>query len=65
MGQNHLAGILLALTAIMLFSMMDLQAKYLGQTMPVPQIVWARYFGNFAVMVVIFWPKRGFSLLRT
>ncbi len=64
-GQNHLAGILLALTAIMLFSMMDLQAKYLGQTMPVPQIVWARYFGNFAVMVVIFWPKRGFSLLRT
>lgn len=64
-GQNQLAGIVLALSAILLFSLMDLQAKYLGQTFPVPQIVWARYFGNFAVMVVIFWPKRGFNLLRT
>ncbi len=64
-GQNQLAGIVLALSAILLFSLMDLQAKYLGQTFPVPQIVWARYFGNFAVMVVIFWPKRGFNLQRT
>ncbi len=64
-GRNQLAGIALTLTAIMLFSFLDLQGKYLGQTYPVAQIVWARYFGNFAVMVVIFWPRRGFSLLRT
>jgi len=64
-GRNQLAGIALALSAIMLFSFLDLQAKYLGQTYPVAQIVWARYFGNFAVMVIIFWPKRGFGLLRT
>lgn len=64
-GKNQLAGILLALGAMVLFCLMDLQAKYLGQTISVTQIVWARYFGLFVIMMVIFWPKRGIALVRS
>ena len=64
-GQNQLAGIMLALGALFLFSLLDVQAKYLGQTLPVSQVVWARYFGHFAVMAVIFMPRRGVGLFRT
>ncbi|MBT7977161.1 MAG: DMT family transporter [Rhodospirillaceae bacterium] len=64
-GQNQLAGIMLALGALFLFSLLDVQAKYLGQTLPVSQVVWARYFGHFAVMAVIFMPRRGLGLFRT
>lgn len=63
--QNQLAGIMLALGAMFLLSLMDLQAKYLSQSLPVIQIAWARYFFHFAFMAVIFWPRRGSSLLRT
>ena len=64
-GRNQLAGILLAFGAIFLFCLMDLQAKYLGQTMPVAQIVWARNSTLFVIMMVMFWPKRRFELVRT
>ncbi len=64
-GRNQLLGILLAIGATFLFSLMDLQAKYLGQFMGVTQIVWARYCVLFIIMMVLFWPKRGLGLLRT
>ncbi|MFP6749613.1 MAG: DMT family transporter [Alphaproteobacteria bacterium] len=64
-GRNQLVGILLAIGATFLFSVMDLQAKYLGQTLSVTQIVWARYFTLFVIMIVMFWPKRGLGLIRT
>ena len=64
-GKNQLAGIALALTAIFLLSLMDLLAKYLGQSLSVMQISWARYFFHFALMAAIFWPRRGRRLLRT
>lgn len=44
---------------------MDLLAKYLGQSLTVPQIVWARYSTLFVVMVVIFFPRRRLGLIRT
>ncbi len=58
-------AILLALGAVFLFSLLDLQAKWLTQTQPVSQVVWARYFGHFLIMTVFLWPRRGFGLLRT
>ena len=63
--QNQLAGILLALAAMFLLSLLDLLAKFLGQTLPVMQIAWARYFFHFAFMAAFFWPRRGRALLRT
>ena len=64
-GTNQLAGILLALGAILLFCLMDLQAKYLGQYLHVTQIVWARYFGLFIILMVLFAPRRGLGLVRS
>ncbi|MDP6344389.1 MAG: DMT family transporter [Alphaproteobacteria bacterium] len=64
-GRNQFAGILLMLAAILMFSVMDLLAKYLAQSLPVVQVAWARYFGHFIIMAVLFWPRRGPSLLHT
>ena len=64
-GPNQLAGILLAMGAIVLFCLMDLQAKYLGQTLHVTQIVWARYFGLFIILMALFAPGRGLGLVRS
>jgi drug/metabolite transporter (DMT)-like permease len=64
-GQNQLLGILLALAAMLLLSLMDLLAKYLGQSLPVAQIAWARYFFQFIIMLAMFWPRRGLGLIRT
>lgn len=47
-------GILVLLLAVFLFTLMDASAKYLGQYYPVPQVVWARYFGNLVVVVLYF-----------
>ena len=54
-GENdQTRGILVLLLAIFLFTLMDATAKYLGQYYPVPQVVWARYMGNFAVVAIYF-----------
>ena len=42
------------LLAVFLFTLMDASAKYLGQYYPVPQVVWARYFGNLVVVALYF-----------
>ena len=64
-GQNQLPGIVLALLAMFILAVMDLLAKYLGQSVPVPQIVWARYVFQFIIMAAIFWPRRRWKLVRT
>lgn len=54
-GENdQTRGILVLLLAIFLFTLMDATAKYLGQYYPVPQVVWARYMGNFLVVAIYF-----------
>ena len=58
-------GILLSIGAIFLFCLMDMQAKYLGQSLSVPQIVWARYATLFIIRMVMFFPKRRWRLFRT
>ena len=54
-GENdQTRGILVLLLAMFLFTLMDATAKYLGQYYPVPQVVWARYMGNFVVVAIYF-----------
>ena len=60
--QNQLAGILLALAAMFLLSLLDLLAKFLGQTLPVMQIAWARYFFHSVLMAAILLPDFGASV---
>ncbi|MDG4648036.1 DMT family transporter [Roseibacterium sp. SDUM158017] len=57
-------GIVMMLTAIFLFSTMDAQAKALSARYDVLQVLWARYAGMMAVVLVVLAPRVG-PLLRT
>jgi drug/metabolite transporter (DMT)-like permease len=57
-------GILTMLCAIFLFSTMDAQAKALSQRYDVFQVLWARYAGMMAVVLLVLAP-RVVPLLRT
>jgi drug/metabolite transporter (DMT)-like permease len=59
------AGIGLMILAIGLFTVMDTLGKALTASYPVPQVVWARYFFQFALMLLLI-PRVGLSgLIRT
>ena len=44
---------------------MNALAKYLAGDYPVWQVVWARFLGHIIWMMLFFWPRRGFAILRT
>ena len=59
------AGIGLMVLAILLFTVMDTLGKDLTGRYPVPQVVWARYFFQLALMMLLI-PRVGFmDLVRT
>ena len=59
------AGIGLMILAIGLFTVMDAIGKALTASYPVPQVVWARYFFQFALMLLLI-PRVGArGLVRT
>jgi drug/metabolite transporter (DMT)-like permease len=64
-GRDNVLGIQLMALAILMFGCLDAQAKWLTQSLPAVQVAWARYFGHFLVMTLLFWPRRGASLLVT
>jgi drug/metabolite transporter (DMT)-like permease len=51
--------------AMALIPCLNASAKYLGRSYSTVEIVWARYAGHFAYMVVAFLPHRGLSLFAT
>jgi drug/metabolite transporter (DMT)-like permease len=51
--------------SIALFPVLNASAKYLGPHYPMPEILWARYFGHFVYMLILFMPRRGWRLFRT
>jgi drug/metabolite transporter (DMT)-like permease len=57
-------GILFVMISVSFFSLMDAVAKQLGLVMDVSQILWARYFGQL-VIVLILCRKRTIPLLQT
>ncbi len=62
---NSAFGIVMMITAMFMFSLLDAQAKYLSQSLHVLQIAWARHFGLLIVVAVVFWPRHGRAVLRT
>jgi len=52
-------GALGMIAATFCFVMMDTVAKYLGQHLPPLQVVWARYFGQTLLLVLVFLPSLG------
>lgn len=57
-------GMLLFCAALVLFVSMGSTAKWLSQTYPTEQVIWARYFFHVIFILVIF-PTRIFSLFKT
>jgi drug/metabolite transporter (DMT)-like permease len=51
--------------AMSLLPCLNASAKYLGRDYATVEIVWARYAGHFAYMVVAFFPRRGLRLFQT
>ncbi len=64
-SHEPLRGILLIIAAFCIFSLLDTTAKYLVQTYPTAQVVWARYVGHVLLAAVILLPRHGRSLLQS
>ncbi|MFI0396163.1 DMT family transporter [Paracoccus jiaweipingae] len=50
-------GILMLLAAVFAFTLMDATGKYLTQNYAPLQVVWARYAGNFVIVLVLLAPR--------
>lgn len=61
-AEAPLAGILLICLAVLSFVIMNTMVKHLSQTLPVPLIIWARYFFHLVLIMVLF-PRRLPTLL--
>ena len=53
--QDTIRGIALICGAFIMFSLLDTTAKYLGQSYPMAQVVWARYIGHAGVALLFVW----------
>ena len=62
---RHLTGILLAIAAVVAFSVLDSFAKHLSQSYPLPMVIWARYFVHVLVMLALLAPGMGTRLVQT
>lgn len=64
-GHNIGRAILYMAVAMSLIPCLNASAKYLGHGYATVEIVWARYAGHFAYMLIAFFPRRGLSLFAT
>jgi len=63
---HHTAhGVILFLTAVFLFAVLDATAKYLTAFFAVPLLVWARYFVHLVFMLVAIAPGMGREIVVT
>lgn len=60
-----LKGAGLMCSAMLIIPFMNATAKWLGGQFPIVEVVWARYAGHLLFMLVLFLPRRGFSLFRS
>ena len=60
-----LRGILLMCAGVSLFPLMNAMMKLLAARYPVFEIVWARFTGHLVVMLTVFLPQYGRSLIAT
>lgn len=58
-------GIVMVMTAVVIFSVGDLLSKYLTRYYPIALIVWARFAFHLLLVVVVLGPRYGLALVRT
>ena len=59
-----LKGIFYMCLAVALIAVQEAMAKYLGESLPVLQVIGARYLGHLMLMVVVLMPRHGFTLFK-
>jgi drug/metabolite transporter (DMT)-like permease len=63
--ERKLLGILLILAGVVCLTLVDSAAKWLVQSMPPMEVVFVRYLGHLAIVLLITLPVHGLSLFRT
>jgi drug/metabolite transporter (DMT)-like permease len=63
--QNIGRAIVYMALAMSLLPCLNASAKYLGHSYSTVEVVWARYAGHFAYMIIVFFPRRGSRLFST
>jgi len=56
-SDNHLLGIAWMLVTMFWFVTLDSTAKYLMQSYPVPQVIWARFFFHLIFVIILMGPR--------
>lgn len=64
-AQQPLRGILMIMSAVAMFVVLDSIAKYLARFYPVPGLVWARYATHLLFVVLLLGPRLRLDLVRT
>jgi drug/metabolite transporter (DMT)-like permease len=59
-----LRAIVAILISVMCFSVLNAMSKTLSQSYPVIEVIWARYFFAFILMLGLFLPRSGMNLFR-
>ena len=65
MNLRHLHGVLLFLSAFLLFALIDTSIKYLSAFVAVPLLLWLRFFVHAVSMLLVVAPSEGWSLVVT
>jgi hypothetical protein len=58
-------AVVLILTAVICFSVLETTGKYLSQYYPVIEVVWARYTVHALLMLMLLAPRLGWTMVRT
>jgi drug/metabolite transporter (DMT)-like permease len=64
-GNDILRGIGFMCFGVCLFPFQNATMKYLSGYYPLPELMWVRFTGHFLLILLMFWPQRGWRLLRT
>lgn len=59
-----LRAIVAILVSVLCFSVLNAMSKTLSQSYPVIEVIWARYFFAFILMLMLFLPRSGMNLFR-
>lgn len=65
MKDNYTRAVLFMLFAAVILPLLNAVIKHLNPSYPVLELLWARYAGHLAFMVVVFAPRYGLSLLAS
>lgn len=65
MRSLHLQGVVLFLTALFLFAVIDTSFKYLSVFIAVPLLLWLRFAVHLLVMLILVAPSQGWALVVT